>query len=436
MALGIGFFFVLAANRGWIGEGMRVALGAGASGLVFGAGLLLRARYGQYWSALAAVAAGIAGAYATLAAATVRYDLVPDPLALPLAGAIAAAGTPVAIRWGSQTIAGIALLGAALAPGLQALDADMTWESAAFATIVLVATAAAAVPRGWHPLLAVISLVVGAQVEWLAADATPPAPPGTLVVAAAFVLVLLGIGIGRQLALAATEVDPLALTYILASFGATMLLTFQLFDERDGRGITLLAAAAIWALVFGALLARRLRDLSLVVGVSALALAAVGCAYLLSDSVLTLAWAAEALVFFVVARRLEDARLQALGLVYLVMAAVSVLVTTGAPDHLFDEAADQLAAVLPLGAVAVAAIGGAICVPASYRGRTETGLLAFVAIVRSALKLWRRGIRETLAFVGAAFGTLSRPPSFWSLPRSSADTSSPRSSQLRSAPPC
>ena len=66
MALGIGFFFVLAANRGWIGEGMRIALGATASALVFTAGLVLRARYGQYWSALAAVAAGIAGAYATL----------------------------------------------------------------------------------------------------------------------------------------------------------------------------------------------------------------------------------------------------------------------------------------------------------------------------------------------------------------------------------
>jgi hypothetical protein len=35
MALGIGFFFVLAANRGWIGEEMRIALGATASAVVF-----------------------------------------------------------------------------------------------------------------------------------------------------------------------------------------------------------------------------------------------------------------------------------------------------------------------------------------------------------------------------------------------------------------
>jgi uncharacterized membrane protein len=157
MALGIGLFFVLAANRGWIDERARAALGAAASTLVFGAGLLLRARYGQFWSALAAVGAGIAGAYATLAAAAARYDLVPDALALPLAGAIAATGTVVALRWNSQVIAAIGLLGAALAPALQAIDTGMTWGSAAFALIVLVATSVVAVPRGWDRLLGAVA---------------------------------------------------------------------------------------------------------------------------------------------------------------------------------------------------------------------------------------------------------------------------------------
>jgi uncharacterized membrane protein len=407
MALGIGFFFVLAANRGWIGEGMRIALGASASALVFTAGLVLRARYGQYWSALAAVAAGIAGAYATLAAASVRFDLVPDALALPLAGLIAAAGTTVAIRWRSQVIAGIALLGAALAPGLQALDTDLTWESVAFATIVLVATAIAAVPRSWHPLLVTISVVVGLQVEWLAAESVSPPGPGTLFVAALFVFALLAVGVGRQLVAGQTELDPLALTYTLVSFAATMMLTLQLFDERGDRGDTLLAAAAVWALVFAALYARRLPDLGLAVGVAALALAAVGTADLLSDAALTLAWAAQALVFLALTRRLGDARLHAFGLIYLGLAAVSVLVSAGNPAYLFDRAADQLAGVLPLAAVAVAAIGGALLPPEGYRSRTETGLLAFVAAVRTALDAHRRGVRETLAFVGAAFGTLA-----------------------------
>ena len=407
MALGIGFFFVLAANRGWIGEGTRVALGASASALVFTAGLVLRARYGQYWSALAAVGAGLAGAYATLAAAAVRYDLVPDWLALPLAGVIAAAGTIVALRWHSQVIAGIALLGAALAPGLQSLDAELSWQSAAFATIVLVATAGAAVPRAWHPLLVTISLVVGAQIEWLVWEAPTPADPGTVATVTVFVLALLGIGVGRQLVARPAEVDPLALSYVLVSFASTMLLVFQLFDERGDRGAALLAAAAIWALVVAALQARGLSDLALAVGVSALALAAVGTADLLSDAALTIAWAAEGLVLFTVAHRLRDARLHSLGLVYVCLAGISVLVSAGEPGLLFDEAADQLAGVLPLAAVAAAALGGALLTPAVYEARTEAGLFAFVAGVRRTLDVHRRGLREALAFVAALFATLA-----------------------------
>ena len=168
MALGIGLFFILAANRGWIDDRARIALGAAASALAVGAGLVLRRRYGQYLSALAAVGAGIAGAYATLAAASARYDLVPDALALPLAGVIAAVATVIAVRWRAQIIAGIGLGGAALAPALQAIDTGLTWPSAAFALIVLVATGGVAVARAWDRLLVAISVVVSAQVVALA----------------------------------------------------------------------------------------------------------------------------------------------------------------------------------------------------------------------------------------------------------------------------
>ena len=93
-------------------------------------------------------------------------------------------------------------------------------------------------------------------------------------------------------------------------------------------------------------------------------------------------------------------------MIYVGLAAISVLVSAGNPAYLFDRAADQLAGVLPLAVVAVAAMAGAA--PArGLRSRTESGLLAFVAAVRTALDAHRRGVRETLAFVGAAFGTLS-----------------------------
>ena len=407
MALGIGLFFVLAANRGWINEEMRVAFGATASVFVFGAGLLLRARYGQYWSALAAVGAGIAGAYATLAAASARYDLLPDGLALPLAGVIAATGTVVAIRWRSQVIAGIGLLGAALAPALQALDTDMTWESAAFAVIVLVAAAWVSVPRRWHELLVATSIIVGAQVEWLAIDAVPPVGKGSIAVATAFVLSLLGISVARQIVVKRVDLDAVALSYAIASFGLSMLFAAQLFDERSDRGISLLAAAAVWALMFAGLQERRLPDLGLVVGASALALAAVGTADLLSDSALTIAWAGQAVLLSALAMRFGDARLQAMGIGYAVLATAHSLGIEGRPDLIFDEPADHLASVLPLAASAVALVAVGVLVPREYRARTEEGLLAFVGRLRLQLEAHRRGLREAFVFAGGALATLA-----------------------------
>lgn len=407
MALGIGLFFVLAANRGWIDDRGRVALGATASVLVFAAGLLLRSKYGQYWSALAAVGAGIAGGYATLAAAAARYDLVPDGLALPVAGVIAAVATVVAIRWNSQVIAAIGLLGAALAPALQALDTDMTWESAAFAVIVLVAAGVVTVRRAWQELLITASLVVGVQVEWLAAGASSPVDPSTVAVAAAFVLALLGIAIGRQLVARRSELEPVALSYALTSFGAALVLGAQLFEGRADRGVALLVASAVWAVVFVALHARRLPDLALVVGASALALAAVGTADLLSDAALTIAWVAEALVLAVLARRLGDARLQALGLVYTSLATVTAFATDARPDFLFEKEADHLAGALPLGAAAAAALGCGLLAPSGYRERTEAGLLAFLGGLRRSLVAHRAGLREALVFTGCALGTLA-----------------------------
>jgi uncharacterized membrane protein len=137
--LGIAFFFVLAANHGWIGPGTRVLLGGAAAALVFGTGLVLKHRYGQLHAALAAVGAGIGGAYTTLLAAAAIYDLVPEGLALVLAAAIAAAGVGVAILWSSELIAGLGLGGAAALPALYALDRDLTAGAVAFVVLVLAA---------------------------------------------------------------------------------------------------------------------------------------------------------------------------------------------------------------------------------------------------------------------------------------------------------
>ena len=406
-ALGIGFFFVLAANRGWIDEGTRIALGALASALAVGAGVLLRARYGQYISALAAVGAGIAGAYATLAAAAVRYDLVPDPLALPLAGAIAAVATVIALRWSSQLLAAIGLLGAALAPALQALDTELGWASAAFALIVLVAAGLVSPPRSWTYLLVATAVLVGAQIEWLVAAADVRADVGTIVVAGAFLFTLLGISVASQVASGRRALEQIALSFGLAASGATFLVTFQLFQDQTNRGLALVLAGALWALVFAGLRVWRFLDLSLVVGVAALALTAAGTADLLSDAALTIAWAAEATLLALIGWRLRDVRLQILSVGYATLSAWHALVFEARPDLFFQEDADHLRAVLPLAAAGVAFAVAAVLAPERYAARTESGLLGFVRELRLGLEQHRRGVRESLGFVAAALVTLA-----------------------------
>ena len=99
---------------------MRVASGPSSRRSPSAPASVVRRRYGQMLTSLGAVGAGIAGGYASLAAATARYDLVPDWLALPLAGLIAVVAVLIALGWDSEIVAGIGLLGSALAPGLQA----------------------------------------------------------------------------------------------------------------------------------------------------------------------------------------------------------------------------------------------------------------------------------------------------------------------------
>lgn len=90
--LGIVFFFILAANRGWLTPEIRIGLGTFTSLAVFCAGLWVKRRYGRLQAALASVSAGIAGGYATLLAAAALYDFVPQLAALVIAAAIAAVG--------------------------------------------------------------------------------------------------------------------------------------------------------------------------------------------------------------------------------------------------------------------------------------------------------------------------------------------------------
>ena len=179
MILGIVFLFVVAAEPR-LGRPRRAhRAGAAASRRCSWRGSC-PTRFGRLNAALAAVGVGVAGAYATLAAATIVYGFLPFWAALLVAAGIAAAGGAIALAWSSEIVAGLALGGAAVAPALIGLDEGVSAPGPAFALVVLAATVAAAAPRRWLRLAAVGAVALG-QVVWLVAASTPE-DPGALAV--------------------------------------------------------------------------------------------------------------------------------------------------------------------------------------------------------------------------------------------------------------
>ena len=149
VVLGVVFFLVMAANRGWIDETTRVLLAFVGSTALLGAGLYLHERQGRTQAALAAVATAIAALYVTLTAATQLYDLVDPVLALVFAGLVGAVATAIAVRWDEPVVAGIGIVGALLAPVL--VDAGTDSASLAFMAVALVL-------GGRRPALAALEL--------------------------------------------------------------------------------------------------------------------------------------------------------------------------------------------------------------------------------------------------------------------------------------
>src|SRR6266540_5310602 len=162
--LGVVFFFVLAVNRGWVGPELRIACGGVASAIVFAAGFWLQGRYETTYSALAAVGAGIAGAYASLLAAVSLYDMVSKPVALVVAGAIASVGVAVSLAWSEEIVAGFGLIGAMVVPATLVFQGGLQEIGTAFVAVVFAGGAVVAVRERWWKMLQVAALVGLAQV--------------------------------------------------------------------------------------------------------------------------------------------------------------------------------------------------------------------------------------------------------------------------------
>src|SRR6266576_432467 len=287
--LGVVFFFVLAVDRGWIGPELRVVCGGLASAFVLGGGMWLQGRFGRTYSGLAAVGAGIAGAYATLLAAVSLYELISKPVALVAAAAIASVAVSVSLAWSEEIVAGFGLIGAMVVPGTLVFEGGLQQIGTAFVAIVFAAAAVVAVRKRWWKLLQAAALVSVPQAVVQVAQAGSP-HAGIVALALAFWLLYLAAGLAFQLRLGTSLASaPASFLTGGAVFGA--VAAALLYDGTEA-GVALLAVAATYV-ALGAILFVRVRELALLLAALGLAAAAVGVAQLLSGSSVMYAWAAE-----------------------------------------------------------------------------------------------------------------------------------------------
>jgi uncharacterized membrane protein len=420
--LGIVFFFVLAVNRGWIGPGARVSLGAAASLVVFLAGLELRRRVGATFSALAAVGAGIAGGYVTLLAAAALYDVISNRMALAPATAIACVGLATSLRWRSQIVAGLGLIGAMLMPVAVAFQGGLSALGTAFAAIVLAATLVVAIRQGWDELL-VAALVTSAPqiVALVARDRYHGHPAWEIVVlAASFSLLYLAAGLAYELQSRKARLEQLAISFIAFSGLLAAASAVWLFGDLGVEGLALVVIAGVYTAVGVFFRTRQTTsDVGALTVAIALTIGAVAVADLLSGPMLVVAWSAEAAALAWLAHRIRDVRYQIWSGVYIGLALGHVLLIDAIPTHLFvesDHPARGAAAPLAL-AIGVAIAAFYVRLPGEEPSdRTSPlGLQQLLQTIRDeqtlirSIAIWLAGILATYA---ASLGILGLFASF------------------------
>lgn len=145
--IGVVMLLVLAAQAGIFGPPLRVAAGAAFSaGLVF-AGIRVFGRPGGRVGGIALAATGIAGAYLDVMAVAVIYHWLMPLTAMVVALGVAATGVALAVKWESQPLALLVVVGVAgLAP---VLTGGITLTLIGFLFVVQVASFPAQLRRNW-----------------------------------------------------------------------------------------------------------------------------------------------------------------------------------------------------------------------------------------------------------------------------------------------
>jgi uncharacterized membrane protein len=374
------FFVVMAVRKGWIGEAARMEIAFAASLALVALGIWLYERRGQTQAALATVAAGIAALYASDAATTLHYQLLSPTLGLVIAGAVGTLALVTAVRWRSQEIVGIGMVGALLAPVF--VDAGTHTSSLVFMTIALVTAIGVVVRCGW-PWLALVAYVVSVPqaASWLYGEHDHRLGL-TLVVATAFWLLYVVAALGYELRTPteSLRLSSASLLFVNASVAAAG--GWWLIDDAGhpgGANAWLFALAGAHAVLGTLVLGTRVsREVALLLyGVAAM-LVGVAIAVTLDGPAVVAAWSAEALVLAWAGRRTET---RERGLV----AALVFAGLTGAHVLAFEVPPTSLAY-------------GLHSIP------TAIGAVALVLVALAGIAAAYDDVRDVLAWIGAGLG--------------------------------
>ena len=381
--VGLALFFALAVSNGWVGETARTLLaGAGAAALL-SLGVWLRERKSQAEAALAAAGAGLAGLFMTITVAAEVYDLIPGLPAFTLAGIVGAAAMVLAVRWRSQVIAALGIVGSLLAPVM--VGAPTTGTTIALLFTITAASGAVLVWQRWD-WLGVATLVIATPqwVSWLfETDSVPAMVAALCAFGAAGILVAVGFELRLPFArLRASSSLLLAGNALVLAAAGYLALDVDAHTTLAQLWLGGLAALHLALGLAGSSSKRISHDLQLLVLTLGVLLSDVAFAAVVSGPMLAIGWACSSVVFATIARNRRhapsDALLAQLGLGgHLALAIGHALVNDASP----------------------ATTGG----PVDVTGLLVTAAIAAACFTSARIASDRKDMRAALDLVGLAF---------------------------------
>ncbi|WP_233434573.1 DUF2339 domain-containing protein [Nocardia yamanashiensis] len=391
--IGVVMLLVLAAQAGFFGPVPRVVAGAAFSGALVAVAARVHGRAGGQVGAIALAATGIAGGYLDVVAVTSFYGWLNPVVGYVVALGIAAGGVALAMRWKSEALAVLVVLGAAL------LSPAVTTELALLAFLIVLQIAALPVQlvRDW-PYLHIVRTVPAALATFVAVVATAldssTAIERNQVLAAAVAVAVVGL-VGTVLVVRRRPTDSTA-SFTFGAATVPLLAAPTLFQAHTGAivsgvfaAVLLTVAALPWVPKLGGLvrIPAHLAVVSAVAGACALLETCFGVT---TVRTLAIALFLVASGFLAVGGQQRSRVAAALGAAFLVLGGM-VFLSNATPAMLADKSTAQ--AHLSI-ATALSAIAALATLGAAFRCARRLGLadresdVAAVAVVAGLAALY------------------------------------------------